>query len=248
MMRSPYGNPNRPPPLLDSGEQTRVDYWKDRTEVLPRELLEITGWLGRADEGRGERDPEREVTAEQEGQRMAVRAREARNAVFRVPLEGPVRERWQQYLAYLRMEQQNRWLKEELLAEAVAEEKAAQAELARCDKALKENEAGWAAAKTAQGAAIESGEVERKASEVRRLDSERRLAKDRWERLQVEARWRRSRAATPRYVGLHGEINAFLDLQALSVARVASEELRRRPLPAPRPILIESESLLEEER
>jgi hypothetical protein len=248
MMRTPYGNPNRPPPLLDSGEQTRVDYWKDRTEVLPRELLEITGWPGRAGEGETNPGPEREVAADQEGQRVAVRATEARNAVFRIPLEGPVRERWQEYLGYLRKEQQNRWLKEELLAEAVAEEKAAREELTRCHEAVTKAEAELAASRTAGGAPSSQGEVERRTSELRRRVSDRGLAQGRWERVAAEVRWRQSRAATPRYVGLHGEINAFLDLQALSVARLASEELRRRPRPILPPLLVESEPIVEEDR
>ncbi|MGI0151838.1 MAG: hypothetical protein ACREC5_07875 [Thermoplasmata archaeon] len=79
------------------------------------------------------------------------------------------------------------------------------------------------------GGEAKKHEVEAKADEVRRLAGGLRLAQERLERVQAEVRWRRARAAPISYLGLHGEINAFLDMQALSVASLASEELRRRP-------------------
>jgi hypothetical protein len=268
MMRAPTGNPNRPWSLSDSGEQTRVDYWKDRTEVLPRELLEITGWLGRRDEGASPADPEREVTSEEGGRRVAAKASQAPNAVFRIPPAGPLRERWAGYLEYLRKEQQNRWLKEDLLAEALAEEGAATAEVDRRKAELAATEPGLSApnarvapegdpASRCPGAVPDRAGIVgspgfedarkdyRKPAETRHLTEELWLAQQRLERVQAEVRWRRTRNAKPHYVGLHGEINAFLDLQALSVASLASEELRRRPPPTPRPLLTELEAQLE---
>src|SRR5271157_2190083 len=104
----------RPVPVLDTGEQKRLDYWKEHSKALPRELLEITGWLTS--------EPERPIASEVDGRIERVRAADATNALFRVPDAGPARQLWHHYLTYLRREQANRRLLALRLAAASRDE------------------------------------------------------------------------------------------------------------------------------
>jgi exonuclease VII small subunit len=250
---------DRPVPLIDTGEQTRLDYWKEHSEALPRELLEITGWLSR--------EPERTITSEVGGRIERVRAADANNALFRVPDAGPARELWHVYLTYLRREQANRRLLElrldratraETEAEAAADEARKNLERARRDlekartrvseatekarltvTTLLEQARAPGAVKPTRGEVAkaahlvrlshETHDVEVASEAARRLESQMRVLDQRLERAHGRVRWLTDRGEAKVYIGLWGEINAFLDLQALSVANVASEEFRRHP-------------------
>ena len=109
------------PLIVDSGEKARYEFWKDHTEALPRELLEITEWLSRA--------PGREVlTATAEG-RERTRAAYAANVLFRVPAAGPDRKRWEEVIEYLRWAHARRRQTEACLARACDDLNAAEAAL-----------------------------------------------------------------------------------------------------------------------
>ena len=258
-MRLASTTSDHPVPILDTGEQTRLDYWRMHSEALPRELLEITGWLSR--------DPERTVTAEVDGRIERVRAAEASNALFRVPDVGPARELWHLYLTYLRREQANRRLLELRVARATREETEAAIAAGEAEKGLERARRDLEKARArlsqvtenarltvtallerarAPGAAKptrrevsraanlvrlsnETHEVDVTAESVRRLESQQRVVVQRLERVRAHVRWLTERSSAKVYIGLWGEINAFLDLQSLSVASVASEEFRRHP-------------------
>jgi hypothetical protein len=250
---------DRPFPILDTGEQTRLDYWREHSEALPRELLELTGWITR--------EPERTIPSEVDGHIERIRAADATNAVFRVPEAGPARELWHVYLTYLRREQANRRLLDLRLARAAEEELELQATLASSrnelerahrdlDRArtrvaeaeerarlymsalMERARAGNKPVRKDVGAAAklvhrakETHDVDVAAELVRRTESEVRVLEQRGQRLAGRVRWIRERSRVKVYIGLWGEINAFLDLQLLSVASVGTEELRRHPRP-----------------
>lgn len=260
-MRLASTGSDRPVPFIDTGEQTRLEYWKEHSAALPRELLEITGWLSQ--------EPERTISSEVDGRIERVRAADATNALFRVPDAGPARELWHLYLTYLRREQANRRLLDLRLvratraqtdAQAAVEEARAGLERARRDLERARSRVSEATEKArltvttllerarTPGAdkptraevtkaahlvqlSHETHDVEVASEAVRHLESQMRVLDQRLQRACGRVRWQADRGAAKVYIGLWGEINAFLDLQALSVASVASEEFRRHPRP-----------------
>ena len=220
--------------VLESPEKHRFAFWKDHATPLPRELLELTRWLS-SDPGR--------VVPEQ-GTDGAVRltaASAASNVLFLKPERGPAAALWERVLVLLRTIKANQERIDYMAAEArqrLSEvddrlrEVAARVEESRPQwkemyrRARAGRKAGHKPSRTGPAAQLRA-ELEKLRETQRRfetLEQERVVAARRVKFLEGE----KASSLRPR-PGLWGQINAFLDLQVLSAASVASEEFRKTP-------------------
>ncbi len=221
--------------LVDSGERKRLSFWRQHAMVLPAELLEITGWLGF--------DPEREVlTGTAKGIRGVPAGSKPANVLFLVPPEGTRAYRnWEWCLGYLRLEQSRRRLVRQRVLEAESELEGVEVELreirdrhegldaqlrAIAERYSREPKAGAPSTRAIPPAELVEGVVEARANLAAYRVARRRRAN-----AQLRAQGLRDHLAPRVYPGLWARINAFLDLQALSVASVAGEEFRKVPRP-----------------
>ena len=233
MVRDYAPGASRPVPLIDSGERDRLSFWRQHAVAIPSELLEITGWLTLA--------TEREALTQKEGgvHRVSAGSRPS-NVLFLVPREGTrAYQNWEWCLNYLRMEQGRRRLVQQQVGEAEAAVKAAEAELElirhrqeELDARLRETEpqargevkGGSPPSPTGPYARLVEG-----LAEARENLAAHRAAERRRDRLRLRLEGFRDHLVPRVYPGLWGRVNAFLDLQALSVANVAGEEFRKVP-------------------
>jgi len=235
MVRDEASGWSPPASLIDSGERKRLAFWRQHAMALQSDLLEITGWLGF--------DPEREVlTRTPRGARVVPAESRPANVLFLVPPEGTrAYQNWEWCLGYLRLEQSRRWLVRQQVIEAEAELESAEAELRevrdrheRLDARLRiiaercRREVKYGPAPLSSGSRLEL--VQGLADARVNLEA-CRVAERRRDRLELRRKGLRDHLVPRVYPGLWARINAFLDLQALSVASVAGEEFRKVPRP-----------------
>ena len=235
MARDDFPGASRTLPLLDSGERERLSFWRNHAVAIQSELLEITGWLSQAGD--------RRVLTDATGHVQAVPASSGpANVLFLVPREGTrTYQNWEWCLGYLRLEQSRRRLVRQQVEEAETAVKAAEAELERIrhrqeelDARLRETEprargevvGGQPPSPTGPYAQLVEG-----VAEARENLAAFRSAGRRRDRLRLRLEGLRDHLVPRVYLGLWARVNAFLDLQALSVANVASEEFRKVPRP-----------------
>lgn len=217
-------------PITDNGEKSRLDFWRQHAEAIPADLLRITGWLDQA--------PDRTVFV-QDGTRVerATARERPPNVLFRVPPRGSAEHRrWQDILFYLRIEKAKRESVTAHLRQAEAALKAARAtqetlwaELYEVDETSRD--AGRRAREDVTPAARTRALQElRSGTEAARAAASRfRIARK--HTLQAQRNldyWRRNTEPTV-YPGLFASVNSFLDMQALGVANIASDEFKKRP-------------------
>ncbi|MGI0151384.1 MAG: hypothetical protein ACREC5_05560, partial [Thermoplasmata archaeon] len=181
-------------------------------------------------------DPDREVRTRTEDGAQIVRAgSRPSNVLFLVPAEGTrTYQNWEWCLGYLRLEQGRRRLVRQQVAEAEAERTSAEEEVqairerhARLDSRLRELEDR---ARRAKGGGTPAELVPGLAGARENLAAYRAVLR-RKETVELRLKGLRDHLVPRVYPGLWGRINAFLDLQALSVASVAGEEFRKFPRP-----------------
>lgn len=218
-MAREYGEGARYVPLEDNPERQRFSFWRPHATPIPSELLEITGWLAET--------PKREVYTVAADGRVSPALAGARpaNVLFIVPRTGS-REHgeWAWALRYLRTEQSIRRLAKERA-------EAARVRLAAAERTLDELAEEFRQFRSA----LDQQEV-LSVPKMRAALAEARLRRDRFD----DAVRSRDIAAqqlmgqldherTPVLPFAWGRVNAFLDLQALSAASMASEEFRKTP-------------------
>ena len=221
--------------LVDSGERKRLSFWQQHAMALQSDLLEITGWLGF--------DPEREVFTETgTGLRVVTAGSKPANVLFLVPPEGTRTYRdWEWCLRYLRLEQSRRWLVRQRAHEAQRELEDAERELkeirARHEqlegplREVAEKARQASRERSAPGPSELARELAEGLAQARANLEAHRLAERRRDRLGLRLQGLRDHLVPRVYPGLWSRINAFLDLQALTVASVAGEEFRKTPRP-----------------
>ncbi len=235
MARDDFPGASRALPLLDSGERERLSFWRNHAIAIQSDLLEITGWLSQA----GDRDV---LTDAKDHVRAVPASSGPANVLFLAPREGTgAYQNWEWCLGYLRMEQSRRRLVRQMVKEAEAAVKAAEAELElirsrheELDARLRETEpkargevvGGSTPSPTGPYARLVEG-----LAEARENLAEYRSAERRRDRLRLRLEGLRDHLVPRVYPGLWARVNAFLDLQALSVANLASEEFRKVPRP-----------------
>ena len=233
MPRDYLPGPSRPVPLIDSGERERLSFWRQHAVAIPSELLEITGWLAHA--------AEHEALTEAEGEvRLIAPGTRPPNVLFLVPRDGGrAYQNWEWCLNYLRMEQSRRRLVQQQVERAKESVRTADEEL---EGLRSQHEA---LDTRLRSLAEEARDCERRGDVLHRATllaelklgivsaRENRSAFRIAERHKDTARLRleglQDHLAPQVYPGLWARVNAFLDLQALSVANVASEEFRKVP-------------------
>ncbi|MGH9030411.1 MAG: hypothetical protein ACRDV4_12455, partial [Acidimicrobiales bacterium] len=233
MARDYLPGPSRPVPLIDSGERERLSFWRQHAVAIPSELLEITGWLTRA--------VDREALTEEEGdvQPVAPGSRPS-NVLFLVPQEGTrAFQSWEWCLCYLRMEQSRRRLVQRQVERAKASLEAADAELANLRTRHKDLDSGLRPLADEAHRSVQQGDELAAArltirlrsglAEVRANLASYRGVERRCETARLRLEGLRDHLVPQVYPGLWARVNAFLDLQALSVANIASEEFRKVP-------------------
>ncbi|MGB7124147.1 MAG: hypothetical protein WBE40_04740 [Thermoplasmata archaeon] len=224
---------DRPPTVLDTGERWRLAFWEKHCHAIQSDLLEITGWMGRS--------PDREVLTEAGGKVRFVRAGTApANVLFRVPREGTrAYQNWEWCLGYLRMEQSRRWLvrqqveeAERALQDSEEELKELRARHRKLDSRLR-SLAVRARADARSGSGQQPNgplaQLQAGMAEARENLAVYRVAERHRDTIRLRLEGHRDHLVPRVYPGLWARVNAFLDLQALSVANVASEEFRRHP-------------------
>jgi hypothetical protein len=238
-----------PIPPADQGEKQRLAFWQKQVEAIPLELLEITGWSS----------TDRIVNAPGDDGRVDVvpLSKRPRAVLFRVPHEGPARQQWELILRVLRREQSRRRLvAHEKRAEEEEQTRAREALRPIADEAAAVIDQAWAqgqhALELVHAGALDAErrrELEACARALRvgvdralALRADYRATRRRLERIERTIQHFTDRETHTVYPGLYADINAFLDLQCLDVANVASDELRRK---APSPTRAERAQLLE---
>jgi hypothetical protein len=224
---------SRPVPLIDSGERERLSFWRQHAAAIPAELLEITGWLTQATERGALTDADGNIHRVVAGSRPS-------NVLFLVPQEGSRAYRnWEWCLNYLRIEQGRRRLLQQQVERAEASVKAADAELEELRSRHQEldtrlrrladepREPIRREDKCEQNPKLD--ELRFGLAEARGNQTACRVAERRRETARLRLEGLRDHLAPQVYPGLWARVNAFLDLQALSVANVASEEFRKTP-------------------
>ena len=235
MARDYLWSASRSGPPVDGGEKERLSFWRHHAVAIQSDLLEITGWLGF--------DPERAVLTRTGGDVQAVTTgSKPSNVLFLVPPEGTrAYQNWEWCLGYLRLEQSRRWLVRQHVAEAKAELKSAEEELEGVRQRHGDLDARLREAEPRARAEVEGGRQPSPAgpyarlvegvAEARENLAAYRAAERRRDRLRLRLAGLLDHLAPRVYPGLWARINAFLDLQALSVASVAGEEFRKVPRP-----------------
>ena len=233
MARDYLSGPSQPLPLLDSGERERLSFWRQHAVAIPAELLEITGWLSQA--------AERGALTETNGEAQPVHpGSRPSNVLFLVPPEGSrAYQNWEWCLNYLRTEQGRRRLVQQQIARAESSVSAAEEELNTlrtghddlddrlrplADEARNDYRRGDRIACDREMAELRLGLVR-----ARENLASARLLERRRETARLRLQGLRDHLEPQVYPGLWGRVNAFLDLQALSVASVAGEEFRKVP-------------------
>lgn len=233
MPRDYLPGPSRPVPLIASGERERLSFWRQHAVAIPSELLEITGWLAHAAEHGTLTNTGGEVRRVAPGMRPP-------NVLFLVPRDGGrTYQNWEWCLNYLRMEQSRRRLVQQQIEQATERVRAADAELERIRS---QHEALDTRLRSlAEGArdCERRGDVLRRATLLAELKigiagaredrSAFRIAERHKDTARLRLEGLQDHLAPQVYPGLWARVNAFLDLQALSVANVASEEFRKVP-------------------
>ncbi len=235
MDRSYVAGSSRPIPVIDNGERERLSFWRRHAVAIQSDLLEITGWLNRA--------PERDVLTDSGGAVQVVKAGASpANVLFRIPREGTrAYQNWDWCLGYLRMEQSRRRLVQQQIEETqLALSRAEDELLASChrhqhldthlralaEKAHRAVERGSRPSRHGPYARLQEGLVEARAN-----DAVSRVQERHRDTVRLRLEGLRDHLVPRVYPGLWARVNAFLDLQALSVANVASEEFRKIPRP-----------------
>ncbi len=224
---------SRPIPLIDSGERERLSFWRQHAVAIPTELLEITGWLAQAIERGALTDAGGDVHQVVAGLRPS-------NVLFLVPQEGSrAYQNWEWCLNYLRIEQGRRRLLQQQVKRAEAAVNAAEAELEGlrsrhheldtrlrrlADEARESVQRECGSEETPKLVQLRFG-----LAEARGNQDASRAAERRRETARLRLEGLRDHLEPHVYPGLWAKVNAFLDLQALSVANVASEEFRKVP-------------------
>ena len=224
---------SRPVPVIDNGERDRLSFWRQHAVAIPAELLEITGWLALA--------AEREALTQKEGgvHRVTAGSRPS-NVLFLVPREGTrAYQNWEWCLNYLRMEQGRRRLVQQQVGEAEAALKSADAELEDLRTRHQELDSRLRILADEARPIIQRGDgassngplvpLQLGMAEARENLTAFRVAERHRETIRLRLEGFRDHLVPRVYPGLWGRVNAFLDLQALSVANVASEEFRKVP-------------------
>jgi hypothetical protein len=234
-------------PIFDNSEKARLAYWRQYSTPIPTALLRITGWI--------DESPQRRVVTEIDGEIVEVpAAANPPNVLFRLPADAPSRQRWEEYLSFLRMHQsrnasvaqllrQQETIRDELLGEvrSIWDELFERTELAR-DAARRALAALAVEVPTHVGAARpRTQETRSLVHQCRRLATDYRSASRRLDIAERSVRHEREQLEHTIYPGIFSEINAFLDVQCLSTASLASDEFRRRtrqerPAPADGPL------------
>jgi hypothetical protein len=222
-------------PLIDTGERQRLSFWRHHAVAIQSDLLEITGWLGF--------DPTREVlTRTRAGVQAVPAGSRPPNVLFLVPPEGTrTYQNWEWCLGYLRLEQSRRWLVRQHAVEAEAELKAAEEEVEQIrlrheGLTARLRETSKQVGGDAQGAFPPStvgprARIAEGLTEARENLDAFRAAERHRATLQLRLAGLRDHLVPRVYPGLWARVNAFLDLQALSVASVAGQEFRKVPRP-----------------
>lgn len=217
-------------PFGDNGEKTRLDFWRRHAEPIPVELLRITGWI--------DEQPSREVVF-QSGARVGVARAQDKppNVLFRVPSDGEGRREWERILFVLRLEQSRRRSVDLHLQNARRGVTAARAAEGQAwDRLFETSEMGKDAARRALAEAPGSRAAANAAQELASAVEQARGEASRWriarrhteDATRIATYWE-SHSSPSIYPGLFAAINAFLDMQALSVASLASDEFKKRP-------------------
>ena len=229
---------SRPMPVVDNGERERLSFWRRHAVAIQSDLLEITGWLNRA--------PERDVLTDSGGAVQVVKAGTGpANVLFRIPREGTrAYQNWDWCLGYLRIEQSRRRLVLQQVEETERALHSAEGELqeigdrhqqldtrlrALAKRAQRAVERGSRPSRHGPYAQLREGIVEARANDVVSRAAERHR-----DTIRLRLEGLRDHHVPRVYPGLWARVNAFLDLQALSVANVASEEFRKVPRPLSR--------------
>jgi hypothetical protein len=233
MPRDYLSGPSPSVPLLDSGERERLSFWRQHAVAIPAELLEITGWLSHA--------AERGALTETGGEAQPVSpGSRPSNVLFLVPPEGSrAYQNWEWCLNYLRTEQGRRRLVQQQIERAEASLRTAEEELHALRTAHEEldNRLRLLADETREGHHRGDGihrdrrmaELRLGLAQARENLSSSRLLERRRETSRLRLQGLQDHLEPQVYPGLWGRVNAFLDLQALSVASVAGEEFRKVP-------------------
>jgi hypothetical protein len=223
--------------LTDNSEKLRLGYWQKFSTPIPADLLRITGWLSQS--------PDRVVVSQVGGKPVAMRAADAPpNVLFRLPDDPKSRAQWDSYLHFLRLHQSRVKLVEASVARAKT----------RLDAAATRQQQAWDAVFEADQLArfaLDRARAPRKAKDQKDRDGWIAQARIHIDDVRTAAstyrmelgRLHNAERAHAYYVeklqpqilpGIWAEINAFLDMQCLTTASLASDEFRKRPRGSPR--------------
>jgi hypothetical protein len=214
--------------LTDNSEKTRLGYWQKFSTPIPAELLRTTGWLSQS--------PDRMVVSNVDGKAVAMRAADAPpNVLFRLPDDPKSRALWDSYLHFLRLQQSSRKLVEGSVARAKMHLDAAAAkQQAAWDLVYEADQLARFALKSARKT---SDRKERAAwiaqarihiDEARATASVYRMEAGRLRNAERAHAYYSEKLLPRIYPGIWAEINAFLDMQCLTTASLASDEFRKR--------------------
>ncbi|MHB8430192.1 MAG: hypothetical protein ACYDDZ_06630 [Acidimicrobiales bacterium] len=222
-------------PLIDTGERERLSFWRRHAVAIQSDLLEITGWLNHATE----RDL---LTRTEAGDVSVPPGSRPSNVLFLVPREGTrAYQNWEWCLGYLRTEQNRRRLVQQHVNEAQKRLEAADVKTDNlrleflavrtrledlADRSRKGVARGSHPSPNGPLTHLRSG-----MGEARATLSAFRAAERHRETIRLQLDGLNDHLVPRVYPGLWARVNAFLDLQALSVASVASGEFRKVPRP-----------------
>jgi hypothetical protein len=217
-------------PIVDNSEKSRLAYWRRYSEPVPTELLKITGWITSS--------PGRMVVSRIDGKEVSVRAGDdPPNVLFRLPADAAGRRRWEDYLHFLRLHQSRLSMVKSLVDRETGRKTKLETEVGELwDELFASDQLARFAIKRAREARSAKAfpealrEIAQARSAVHRCRSTAssyRMAMRRLGLAEGSIGHYQERLGEVVYPGLWAEINAFLDMQCLNTASLASDEFRR---------------------
>jgi hypothetical protein len=217
-------------PIFDNSEKSRLAYWRQYSEPIPAELLKITGWLTNT--------PSRMVVSRIDGKDVSVRAGDdPPNVLFRLPADAAGKRDWEKYLHFLRLHQSRSSVVQKLVERETRRKVSLDEEVGNLWDALFEaDETARFALKRAREASLgsdgeevrsEIARARRAVARCRSIASSYRVSVRRLRLAEGAIEHDQENLGQVVYPGLWAEINAFLDMQCLNTASLASDEFRR---------------------